>query len=124
MSSERYKKRYNRLKQKMDTEDQKPLKYKAPYKSPKSKFSGKALLLYSTIIDNIRHRYMKANNNREKRYIAGLVTRKRILKQYGLGMFANATLSISRRHLDLKPLRKPNVNTLRLKSKIIEFFPK
>ena len=118
--TEKYKKRYNRLKHKVhgiDKNDAMQI-----IEKDKHMFSAKSFMLYKTMINNIRQRYKAAKTNKEKRLIAGFVTRKRILKQYGLTIFANATLEISRRHIDQRTLRKPNVKKLRMKRKLEEFF--
>ncbi|KAH3892607.1 hypothetical protein DPMN_016728 [Dreissena polymorpha] len=115
--TERYKKRYNRLKRKVND-----VNNDGNHDQDTNQLSGKAYFLYKSMINNIRRRYTTAKSNKERRFIASLVARKRILKQYGLITFVKSTLSMSRRHLQKKPLRKPNVKSLQMKSDVKSFY--
>ena len=108
---EKYKKRYNRLKKRyQDT------------KHPLHQSTFKSYLLYLTIVKNIRQRYRCAKSHSERKFIASLVTRQRILKRYGISAFAQEQLKISRRHIEQKSFRKPNVEKLRLWEQIKMFY--
>ena len=113
---ERYKKRFNRLK--------KIVTAASPTQTWKLNrvISGKAYLLYKSMVDNIRHHYKTTKSNSEKRMISKLIVRKRILRKYKLSTFIQSTLSFSRRHLDQRPLRKPRIGKLKLKGNVNELY--
>lgn len=113
---EKYKKRYNRLKMK-DTED----KGDSNMKRKTTRVLTKSYILYKTIIENIKQRYHNARSNRDRRFIASLVTRRQILKQYKLHGHARRTLLISRWHMEMKPLRQTKLSETKVKGDNTKF---
>ena len=93
---EKYKKRYNRL-----------MKRHQETKHPLHQSTSKSYLLYLSIVKNIRQRYRCAKSHSERKFIASLVARQRILKRYGISAFAQEQLKISRRHIEQKSFRNP-----------------
>lgn len=113
--TEKYKKRANRLKSKSKKDF-------IEKQSEQGKFMGKSYILYKAMIENIRRNYQNSKSNKEKKMISSLIVSRRVLKQYGLGKFAQTTLGISKRHFSKQVRRSSCMKALRMKANVAEFF--
>lgn len=117
---ERYKKRFNRLKN--DKRKSDPIEVSTT-QIFRNKDERRALLLHSIMITQIKDRYRMTKNQAYRNFISTLICRDNILMKYRLGNYARAVLGLSRRSLhasDGKKKRIP-VKPTRMKTNVVEF---
>lgn len=112
--TEKYKRRYNRLKSKFSK--------KQTTEDPE-KFSVKSYKLYQTLIMNVRKWYGRSNSRLDRQMIADVICSKRILKKYALGAYCTTVLGISRRYMKNKSRipRPSSVRKLNMKESVRSF---